>query len=254
MPVTPSLKEFSGESIDCILPDDGPVKAWENLERLRLVSSGIKLTKIPPVTLSGLRSLEIEGYGLECLIRAWYWHRKNVVLDKLEHLHCTSVRSKARRYTQHMLMECMDPIDASSANGTLRSLEIDFRPEVYDGHINKNIIRTLSCHGILAASVHEDGHAGQTQEFLDWIDGFPNLTTVGIFPQKAERAWMVVAKLLRKLDDTSLIKTIYTDALYGVYRDQIIEEAAQKGIQIIHATRVPEPPLSPLPTASRAQA
>lgn len=139
-------------------------------------------------------------------------------------------------------------IKPSCKNGTLWSLDIDFNPRQWDDVLDKPAIRTLSCNHIRSPSIHPGGSAGDTDAFLDWLDGFPNVTTLGIFPERgAENAWLTVAKTVRKLDErTSLVKTIYTNALRGVYMDEVLAEAARKGIQIIHADRVPEPELRPL--------
>lgn len=169
------------------------------------------------------------------------------VLDKLEHLRCTGdglpmgISGDQRR-------GILNSIKPSCMNGTLRSVHIDFNPQLYDEILNKQVVHTLSCNEIRTPSIHPGGYPGQIDEFLEWLDGFPNLTNLGVFPTKTDNAWLAVAKVVRKLDEQSLVKTIYTDALYGVYRDEVLKQAAKKGIQIIHASRVPEPKLQPLPS------
>lgn len=140
-------------------------------------------------------------------------------------------------------------IQPSCANGTLRSLEIIFDLRVtdrLDKVLNKQAIHTLGCHEIDAPSANDDLNlTGNSDAFLDWLDTFPNLHTVGVFPDKGgEKAWIVIAKLLRRRHK---IKTIYTDVLYGVYRDELLARARSDGIEIFDWYRLPEHVLAPTP-------
>lgn len=172
-------------------------------------------------------------------------------LGRLEHFCCLtdSFRPKPSWMPDGIDFSAIQP---SCESGTLRSLHISFSVETQlelDKFLDKQAIETLSCHDILMPSILDGGgHRGHVAEFLEWVDEFPNLSTIGVFPQKTENAWMTVGKVLRRRPD---IKTLYTDALHGVHRDEVLEYAAKNDVTIIHASRVPEPDLLPLPASEQ---
>lgn len=245
--MTPSLKDLTLHCVTTTIPQDCP-HTWEKLERLSLAEVSPH-GSFRPFKSSALRSLELWDAGMENILAMMAPSSDDTpdtALDKLEHFRCHGdglhhATSDAER------LDALKAIKPSCVNGTLQSLVIDFLPHLYDQVINKTVIHTLSCHEMKTPSIHPGGYSGQTDEFLEWLDEFPNLTTLGVFPAKADNAWLTVAKLVRKLDEKSLVKTIYTDALYGTYRDEVLKSAAKKDIRIIDAGRVPELPLQPLP-------
>ncbi|KAI7788125.1 hypothetical protein LA080_012189 [Diaporthe eres] len=135
----------------------------------------------------------------------------------------------------------MDLIKPSMSNGSLTSLAVTFCPEFQfelDRVLNKAAIHTLSCFDFL-----DEGPGSQCGDsFVHWIQGFHNLTTVGVFPQRSEGCWMHVSKVLAR---ESRIETIYTDVLTGQPRDWVLAKAQEKGVKIIEASRIPEPVLQP---------
>ena len=70
---------------------------------------------------------------------------------------------------------------------------------------------------------------GENQSSLEWLQTFPNLQTVAIYPYNTEGRHYVVEGLVRVG-----IKTIYQDCLFGVERDRIMALAEENGVTIIH--------------------
>lgn len=211
---------------------------WKDLERLRV---GTRPSRFY-LPSSKLRSLELS----ECL---WpdYEHlfqetmsqpKLDIWLEHLEHFGFIGQGGTMRA-------PCFDRLKPSCTNGTLRSLHVDFlalQRQHWDDMLNKPAIHTLSCEKIQGYAVSDSGHAA----FLDWLLTFPNVRTVGIClanPSEPD-SWRIIAFLLKRRPD---IKTIYTNALHGVYRDAMLEQATQIGVKILHGKRVPEPELLPSP-------
>lgn len=195
----------------------------------------------PPLATPTLRSLELTWHGLKTFEEMWsdpLQDMSTVLLDRLEHLCCCYCDNSGGQQTPPNFQS----IQPSCDNGTLRSLHITFDPyisEALDLVLNKPYIHTLSCHsiGLGTFSNHYDLNE-HVELYLDWVDTFRGLNTIGVYPVKTEKAWMVIARLMKRRPD---IKTIFTDVLRGVYRDEILKRAAENGITIIEENRVPEP-------------
>lgn len=254
-PSTPALKDLTLYKVEDIgpLPDD--FAAWGGLERLsidrlcRRHHEGSLFGQTPALRSADFRNISkvdprsffgSEEGGLQSVD----------LFENLEHL-CFHLDPD---WMDHIgIKDCFEfqRIQPSCTNGTLRSLDIIFDSKItnrLDKVLNKQAIHTLSCHGIDAPGSYDDLNlTGNSDVFLQWVDTFPNLHTVGVYPEKTVKAWIVVAKLLRRRLD---IKTIYTNVLTGVYRDELLARAARNGVKILHADRVPEPVLErarPLP-------
>lgn len=165
-------------------------------------------------------------------------------LAQLEHLYLRddAIEFGFDRHSFEALSWFVELIEPSMSNGCLTSLAVTFCRDtqtLLDKFLNKAAIRTLSCFDFI------DQASGVTcgDTFANWVRGFPNLTTVGIFPQKSDSSWMHVSKVLGQ---ESRIETIYTDVLFGQTRDWVLEKAQEKGVKIIEASRIPEPVLQPL--------
>ncbi|KAF3761074.1 hypothetical protein M406DRAFT_73518 [Cryphonectria parasitica EP155] len=245
---TPALKDLTLSDV-LIQNKAVPSPRWSRLERLSIGRMKGRLF----ASCSEVRSLELLESGNQAVprlfdsIRPHQGQTENPEkLHNLEHFYYSW--SDDRMAPSPSDLERIKP---SCDNGTLHSLHITFNKQsrnVLDKIINKDAIRTLSCYDILMPSIRDDGGGsrGDMQIFVDWVIGFRNLTTIGVFPQKTDEAWFVVAKLITERPD---IKTIYTDVLHGINRDMILEHAARKGIEIIHASRVPEPALQCIMTS-----
>lgn len=164
-------------------------------------------------------------------------------LERLEHLYLrdSSIEYNHSDQVFDALSWFIELIKPSMSNGRLKSLAVTFCPYIRFllDKVDKTAIHTLSCFDFL------DGDSGSTcgDTFANWVRGFPNLTTVGVFPQKSEGCWVHVSKVLAR---ESRIETIYTDVLVGQSRDWVLEKAKEKGVKIIEASRIPEPVLPPL--------
>ncbi|KAI3396568.1 hypothetical protein diail_12017 [Diaporthe ilicicola] len=166
-----------------------------------------------------------------------------VELERLEHLslrdNCYSFGRASSLENLPWFLEYLKP---SMSNGSLTSLAVTFCPETrfeLDRVLNKDAIRTLSCFDFNDQS--PVSQCGNT--LLHWLQGFRNLTTLGVFPERFEGCWMLICKVLGQ---ESSIDTIYTNILSGVWRDLVLEKAEEKGVRIIEADRIPEPILQPL--------
>ncbi|KAJ4396010.1 hypothetical protein N0V93_000226 [Gnomoniopsis smithogilvyi] len=235
---------------------------WDSLQRLVLGRFSSSHVKIP--TSKILRSLELNHDGLYSLnyLRGREKTEKPF-LPALQHFRC---HFDPHRPNAHLLEHTpnvptlVQPIDQlgvihtllgilrpSIENNTLQSLDLTFCNEVkaaVDALLTerpeenrKQAIHTLSCHGLDMPSI-VTGFGGTCDEFLDWVDTFPNLTTVGAYPQKSENAYKLILWLMKKRPD---VKTIYTNILKGAERDMVLAEAKKRRITVIHADRVPEP-------------
>lgn len=143
----------------------------------------------------------------------------------------------------------------SVSNGTLTSLDIPFDNDIrdeFDQVLDKQSICSLNCNALPPPpSFQPSGLLSPTCDaLLTWLEGFPNLATVGLFPNDREACAMMVAKLLSK---ESNIRTIYTNELVGVYWDDALGKAEKVGVRIIRADRVPEPVLKPLGEKSEVE-
>ena len=76
--------------------------------------------------------------------------------------------------------------------------------------------------------------------FLDLIGKFPNVDTVAAYPSAYARCADIIKALLFHKG----IKRIYQDCLVGVDRDQVMEMARQKGIEVLHHKKY-MPPIFP---------
>lgn len=203
-----------------------------------------------------VRCLELNVAGLFSLnALMWTTEVEKPFLPRLEHFRChfDPHATNLELFQTYMAsLSDNDPYFAllrpSIENGTLRSLDLTFDSymkaaidQLFE-ESQKDTICTLSCHEVAMPSI-VTGYGGTCNEFLDWIDTFPNLRTVGAFPQKTENAHMLISSLMDKRPN---IKTIYTNVLKGADRDKILARADKKHITIIHADRVPEPLLEPL--------
>ncbi|KAJ0120076.1 hypothetical protein J7T55_000929 [Diaporthe amygdali] len=275
---TPSLKDLCiRDPLGCSKAFSMPV-SWENLERLELTmqspNDGVHLgddvlilPKLPPTT----RSLVFPRNAISLLgaYRQLAQEEPDIIqynafltqlghppvsdtgfqpplteLERLEHL---CVKDLGALYDRHInfdhLSWFLEFIKPSMTNGSLASLAITFCPEtrfMFDKVLNKKAIHTLSCFSFTEQSTVVS-QCGDT--FVHWLEGFPYLTTLGVFPQKFEGCWMLLSKVLAK--DTR-IKTIYTNILTGVWRDWILDRAREKSVKIIEADSIPEPVLQPL--------
>lgn len=224
--------------------DTLPPRSWENLERLSIGP----FTGHVPLASPKLRSLELLWYGSEAYTQLFETADpsagpSNVWLENLEHFYCR----KGEKLLP-LAIRNFERIQPSCANGTLRSLHISFdltTRDALDEILNKPAIHALSCEDITTYDLFDPYPSSSNSDaFLDWVDTFPNLHTVGAYPyhKKDEKAWTTIAKLLKRRPD---IKTIYTNALFGIYRDELLKRAGKNGVNIIHADRVPEPALKP---------
>ncbi|ROW13389.1 hypothetical protein VPNG_05433 [Cytospora leucostoma] len=266
----PALKDVSLIYCVSLPPEDGSgarftTTSWNDLERLVLqwffVFTPTIGGSIVPQLSPGIRSLELpfthelfyDYYkSLEDEHFNTYGEPVHTGFERLEHLRLSEYLlcqsgSRHDREMSDALAWLVQLISKSCSSGTLRSLDIPFESNVQgalDQVLVKDDIRTLSCNAF-------DGHLNtlgllgrEDEAVLAWLDTFPNLTTVGVFPEDTEVGKLMIARLLAK---GSMINTIYTNVLTGRYRDDALEMAAKKGIRLIHANRVPEPELEPLP-------
>lgn len=235
------LKDVYLDTVGFVHAREHPPCHWQNLERFILANTLINSCPILP----GSRKFRfLELYNESKMLA--HFTGEEETWDQLEHFRYVSkdLRDPTTPITAPQLTRLIQP---SSVSRTLRSLELDWGSPMDEDALDKTVIHVLGCYNMAPPSIHPDGHPGAVDDFLDWLDGFSNITTLGIFPLPAPKAWVMVAKFVRKLDDkSSLVKTIYTNALYGVYRDTVIAEAAKKGIAIIDADRMPEPKFQPL--------
>lgn len=247
--------------------------SWESLERLELILEANSQDTVPaqvevmhlfPRLCPTLRSLVFPGRALTVLrhyqMISQDYPEVSLIsphfsldgsllppvteLERLEHL---CLRDSGLLFARtvsglEVLAWFMDLIGPSMSNGFLTSLAVTFCPELrfeLDRVLNKDAILTLSCFDFLDAGPWPE--CGD--DFAHWVQGFHNLTTLGVFPQKSECAWMHIAQVLAK---ESRIETIYTDVLKGQPRDWVLAKAREKGVKIVEASCIPEPVLQPL--------
>ncbi|KAL1877896.1 hypothetical protein Daus18300_002249 [Diaporthe australafricana] len=254
--VTPSLTDLS---IGHLTPCKGShVALWKNLERLELtMSDPDESVVVLPQLPATLRSLEFSGEdgSTADLIESYHRladasleahepvHSPVLELERLEHLRLMgNLQHRHYPYSPDSLSWFLERIKPSMSNGTLTSLDTTFCKDncnAFDKVLNKEAIRALSCHDF----IDQDHFSQCGNNFIQWVEGFPNLTTLGVFPQKFEGCMMLVSQVLSR---ENMIDTIYTNILTGVWRDWILEKAEKKGVRIIDADRVPEPILKHL--------
>lgn len=251
------MKDLTLNRFNAIYNGSAPLpKLLGNLERL---SIGRHRGSIP-LASPKLRSVEIVSKGAWAYDGLFFLRDTqsptDVWLENLEHLCCingTINREDSLGFNPTVWSSYnFERIRPSCTNGTLRSLHISFDLATRDGLdkvLNKPAIHTLSCHDIAVMSNHFSG--GDFDAFLDWVDTFPALHTVGVFTPLARAdsktpAWTLIARLLKTRPD---IKIIFTDALRGAPGDEILERAEKMGVNVMHARRIPEPVLSPVAPA-----
>jgi hypothetical protein len=163
-------------------------------------------------------------------------------LERLEHLYLRMSVSPAHETVANLaaLSWFTELIKPSMTNGTFTSLAISFNAEMqlaFDNVLNKPALHTLSCFDFIDEErLSTESSCGNT--FVTWVQGFTNLTVLGIFPQRTENCAMHVMKVL--MNETR-IKLIYTDVLTGVFRDEVLQKAKEKGIKVIEfLRRIPE--------------
>jgi hypothetical protein len=270
---TPSLRDLCIHNLYPFEEDDR-TPSWESLERLELILPSrhpilgvVPVGMVPaswvprfdslPQLRPTIRSLEFSELAFDLLrrynvIAKMYPHlppnsqtpQPVTELERLEHLYLRDARRFESLHDPDdlwILLWFTELIKPSMSNGSLTSLAITFSPDMqfyFDKVLNKAAIRTLSCFDFI------DEVYGSLcgNNFATWVRGFPNLNTLGVFPQKTENCWMHVIKVL---STESRIETIYTDVLTGVRRDEALKKAEEKGIKIIEASRIPEPVLQP---------
>lgn len=243
---------------------DTHVASWKNLERLELTTPD-RVWALPQLPAT-IRSVEFINGSAGRLINAYKrladeslralqyegdilpYHEPVLPpvmqLGQLEHL-CLlggDVYSSRSHDSPMSLAWFLEHIEPSLSNGTLTSLAISFDLDIRDAldrALNKEAIRTLGFFGFF----NSDLISISSDIIANWVAGFPNLTTLGMFPQKFEGCWMIISKVLAM---ENMIDTIYTNILTGVWRDWVLEKAEAKGVRIIHADRIPEPVLKPL--------
>ncbi|KAH6844995.1 hypothetical protein B0I37DRAFT_173400 [Chaetomium sp. MPI-CAGE-AT-0009] len=71
------------------------------------------------------------------------------------------------------------------------------------------------------------------QPFLDWLDCFPDLHTLGVYPCQGD--WPGVADLITGLIARPGIKTIHQRSLRGVHWDKAQELAKKHGVELCHS-------------------
>lgn len=245
---------------------------WDNLEHFVLTNSGLgpqqarrnfRIARLHP----GLRSLELPTSPVSYLCGYKYMAERYeathdqplpLAFERLEHLRLSdykpySIRGSLVQDATAVISWFVGLLAPSISSGTLTSLDIPFDDILkaqLDQALDKNAIRTLSCNALNSRLGQFGILNTEGDDLLTWLDEFPNVTTVGIFPEDAEMCGMIIAKLLAK---ENKINTIYTNALTGMYRDDALAKAAKKGIKLIHADRVPEPILKPLDKSSGSE-
>ncbi|KAG8158446.1 hypothetical protein KVR01_011568 [Diaporthe batatas] len=164
-------------------------------------------------------------------------------LPRLEHLCLRLPESPPNEAIANLaalswFLELMKP---SMTNGTLKSLAISFNSQtqhLFDSVLNKHAIRTLSCMDFIDEEWLSGPEPSCGDRFCTWVQTFPNLTALGVFPQRTMTCGMHVLKVLH---NESMIKLIYTNVLAGTMRDHVLAKAKERGITVIeHLDRIPE--------------
>lgn len=272
----PALKDVS--FVDCEFGGDhrrhDPTSAtatWDKLERFVLrefqwtPSSVCLVPRLPPC----LRFLDIDATPNSFLVRFKFTadayesrtgERFQSSFEQLEHLRLTDSQfshenDRLRGTFMEALSWLLGLLAPSISNGTLTSLDIPFDNDIraeFDQVLDKQSICSLNCNALppppsfqMSGLLSPVGNA-----LLTWLESFPNLDTVGLFPNDREACVMMIAKILSK---ESNIRTIYTNELVGVYYDDALAKAEKIGVRVIRADRVPEPVLKPLGKKSKVE-
>ncbi|ROV92742.1 hypothetical protein VMCG_09031 [Cytospora schulzeri] len=274
----PALKDVSIVGCDACydkLTDESTstTSSWDNLERFVLrrchwVPMRSISTNCTPLLHCGLRLLDTPATPTSFLVRykAFANEYENITgerlplqFEQMEHLGLSEYDFYHDNARHRTIIEALSwflgLLAPSVSNGTLTSLDIPFDNDVQAEFdrvlLDKRSICSLNCNALPPPpSFQPSGLVSPTADaFLIWLEGFPNLTTIGLFPRDREVCAMMVAKILSK---ESSIRTIYTNELVGVYWDDALKKAQGIGVRIIRADRVPEPVLKPLDTKSNA--
>lgn len=245
--------------------------SWNTLERLvlrKLDGKEIKTTSIPRLPPS-LRILEVGDTSSNYLVSHWVDARREehhnnkrdpFAFKQLGHLRLSEFDQSQFKTSQYArLMDSLSwfvgLLAPSISNGTFRSLDIPFDTDIQDKLdqvLDKQAIHSLSCNSLPPTPSFQPAGISnpQADALLAWLEGFPNLTTVGLYPKDREVCAMMVARLLAR--EESSVRTIYTNELVGVYLDDALNKAEAKGIEIVRADRVPAPELETLQKESGA--
>lgn len=217
------------------------------LRSMPRLSPTIRSLEFPDRAFGVLHAYEAISRAYPLIVPSSHVLPPTTELERLEHLYWRDTGPSSYRGSPDnlaLLTWFTELIKPSMSNGTLTSLAITFSPDTqfaFDKVLDKSGIRTLSCFDFIDEEY--DSRCGN--KFATWVRGFTNLTTLGVFPQRTDHCWMHVMKVLLT---ESRIETIYTNALTGVWRDEALRKADERGIKIIEASRIPEPVLQPSDT------
>jgi len=119
----------------------------------------------------------------------------------------------------HLTGKLMEPFDELGATGAGNALFTD-----------KSSITSLGLHDFGWQDAFSYHSTLTGRPFLEWVERFPNLTTVAAYPEHFEGAGSVVRALVAQ----GRFETVYQNCLIGVERDLVLEEARKHGTAVVH--------------------
>lgn len=254
MRATPNLEKFylDGFLMAARSHHWDPALLWPCLRELVL---GLKLYRhdlgatddlFPPLS-SSLRSIEILSMDPDlCKAALFSPHMENTITmnpaipdEALPEYYPSLPNLEVFRYVAHIELEHLKALlEPAAKAGKLKVLELDVvgndvasRPAESLAFAASDNLHTLGLHNFNWGRGSAHGFDGQP--LIDWLECFPNLHTVAVYPGR----WVAVELFIMKLIQHPKVRTIHQDVLQGVHWDQAVKLAAKHGVSLHHSPK-----------------
>ncbi|GAB1313877.1 hypothetical protein MFIFM68171_04087 [Madurella fahalii] len=244
---TPKLEQFYLDGFNIYTASLMPLAEtrdhWPCLRRIVVgravhsVNSSIYEDIFPPLP-SSMRSIEILSLDPRIVNAALFTPTDRTLTDHSPSFPHLEVFRCSVPFEHHDLQRILEP---AAEAGNLRVLELTTEPA--DGptvirqpakdlaFIRPDKIHTLGLQNFNWASANEgylSGFGFNGQPFIDWLECFPNLHTVAVYPGLYPNVEAFIMKLIQHPN----VKAIHQDVLRGVYWDEAVKMAKKFGVEL----------------------